>query len=32
MDRFAHLDWPFFEPRHEELARKAEDWAVTSLS
>src|SRR5437773_10331036 len=32
MDRFAHLDWPFFEPRHAELARKAEDWAVTSLS
>src|SRR5260221_2798318 len=32
MDRFAHLDWPFFEPRHAELARKAEDWAATSLS
>jgi len=32
VDRFAHLDWPFFEPRHAELARKAEDWAVTSLS
>src|SRR5256886_8752350 len=32
MDRFAHLDWPFFEPRHAELARKAEGWAVTSLS
>src|SRR5216684_4119601 len=32
MDRFANLDWPFFEPRHAELARKAEDWAATSLS
>src|SRR6267154_740832 len=32
MDRFAHLDWPFCEPRHAELARKAEDWAATSLS
>src|SRR6266404_9982787 len=32
MDRFAHLDWPFFEPRHAELARKAEDCAATSLS
>ncbi len=32
MDRFAHLDWPFFEPRHAELARRAEDWAAASLS
>src|SRR5258706_9082886 len=31
MDRFAHLDWPFFEPRHAELARKAEDWAAANL-
>src|SRR5258706_12451332 len=32
MDRFAHLDWPFFEPRHAELARRAEHWAAASLS
>src|SRR5258705_11003531 len=32
MDRFAHLDWPFFEPRHAELARRAERWAAASLS
>lgn len=32
MDRFAHLDWPFFEPRHAELARRAEAWAATNLA
>jgi len=31
MDRFAHLDWPFFEPRHAELARRAELWAAEHL-
>jgi acyl-CoA dehydrogenase len=31
MDRFAHLEWPFFEPRHAELARKTESWAAASL-
>jgi alkylation response protein AidB-like acyl-CoA dehydrogenase len=31
MDRFAHLDWPFFEPRHAELARRAEGWAAGKL-
>src|SRR5258707_11975742 len=31
MDRFAHLDWPFFEPRHTELARRAESWAARNL-
>jgi alkylation response protein AidB-like acyl-CoA dehydrogenase len=31
MDRFAHLDWPFFEPRHGELARRAETWAAANL-
>jgi acyl-CoA dehydrogenase len=31
MDRFAHLEWPFFEPRHAELARAAERWAAASL-
>src|SRR5262245_4577302 len=32
MDRFAHLEWPFFEPRHAALARKAEGWAAANLS
>ena len=31
MDRFAHLDWPFFEPRHAELARRADTWAAANL-
>jgi len=31
VDRFAHLDWPFFEPRHAELARRAESWAGANL-
>jgi acyl-CoA dehydrogenase len=31
MDRFAHLEWPFFEPRHAELARAAERWAVDNV-
>src|SRR2546430_16869893 len=31
MDRFAHLDWPFFGPRHAELARRAESWAAANL-
>ncbi|MSP96061.1 MAG: acyl-CoA dehydrogenase [Betaproteobacteria bacterium] len=29
MDRFAHLDWPFFEPRHAALAREADAWAAS---
>ncbi len=28
MDRFAHYDWPFFEPRHGALAREADVWAA----
>jgi acyl-CoA dehydrogenase len=32
MDRFAHLAWPFFEPRHAALAKQAEDFAGTSLA
>ncbi|HET7764274.1 MAG TPA: acyl-CoA dehydrogenase family protein [Burkholderiales bacterium] len=32
MDRFAHLEWPFFEPRHAALARKAEEWAAAHLA
>jgi acyl-CoA dehydrogenase len=31
MDRFAHYEWPFFEPRHGELARQAEGWAKENL-
>ena len=29
MDRFAHYEWPFFEPRHAALARAADAWAGT---
>jgi acyl-CoA dehydrogenase len=32
MDRFAHCEWPFFEPRHAEIARHADAWAVQSLA
>src|SRR3954470_940768 len=32
MDRFAHYGWPFFEPRHEKLAREAEAWACENLA
>jgi alkylation response protein AidB-like acyl-CoA dehydrogenase len=32
MDRFAHLQWPFFEERHRKLAREAEAWAKENLS
>ncbi|MEO8202318.1 MAG: acyl-CoA dehydrogenase family protein [Betaproteobacteria bacterium] len=28
MDRFAHYEWPFFEPRHAVLAREADAWAA----
>src|SRR5262245_30081407 len=31
MDRFAHLDWPFFEDRHRKLAREADAWAAQNL-
>jgi acyl-CoA dehydrogenase len=31
MDRFAHYAWPFFESRHEKLAREAEAWASENL-
>jgi acyl-CoA dehydrogenase len=32
MDRFAHYGWPFFEPRHLQLAREAEAWACSNLA
>jgi acyl-CoA dehydrogenase len=32
MDRFAHLQWPFFEEKHRKLAREAEDFAGKSFS
>ena len=32
MDRFAHLEWPFFEGRHRKLARDAEAWARDNLA
>ncbi len=28
MDRFAHFEWPFFEPRHMALAREADAWVA----
>jgi acyl-CoA dehydrogenase len=28
MDRFSHLEWPFFEPRHAALVREADAWAL----
>jgi acyl-CoA dehydrogenase len=31
MDRFAHYDWPFFEPRHAALAKEAEAFAEENL-
>jgi len=31
MDRFQHYEWPFLEPRHAELAEKAERFAGESL-
>ncbi len=32
MNPLAHLDWPFFDDRHRELARSLEQWASDSLS
>src|SRR4051812_12405079 len=32
MDRFAHYELPFFEPRHAALAREAETWAAENLA
>jgi acyl-CoA dehydrogenase len=27
-----YLDWPFFEPRHGDLARRLDDWAMQHIS
>jgi acyl-CoA dehydrogenase len=32
MDRFAHYSWPFFDERHEKLAREADAWARENLA
>jgi acyl-CoA dehydrogenase len=31
VDRFAHLDWPFYEEKHRKLAREADAWAAQNL-
>jgi acyl-CoA dehydrogenase len=31
MDRFAHLDWPFFDPPHAALSRAVDTWARAHL-
>src|SRR5688500_20390374 len=31
MDRFAHYEWPFFEPRHPALAKEIEGYARENL-
>lgn len=32
MSRFSHLDWPFLEPRHKQLARELDAWAREHLA
>jgi alkylation response protein AidB-like acyl-CoA dehydrogenase len=32
VDRFAHLQWPFFDDRHHKLAREADAWAAQNLA
>jgi len=32
MDRFAHYDWPFFEPRHAALAKEIESFSKENLA
>jgi len=32
VDRFAHLQWPFFDDRHRKLAREADAWAAQNLA
>ncbi|HEU4646350.1 MAG TPA: acyl-CoA dehydrogenase family protein, partial [Burkholderiales bacterium] len=31
MDRFSHLQWPFFDPPHAVLSRAVDTWAVEKL-
>jgi len=31
MDRFSHLDWPFFDPPHATLSRAVDTWASAHL-
>jgi acyl-CoA dehydrogenase len=31
MDRFSHLQWPFFDPPHAALSREVDTWAVANL-
>ncbi|MGC2696273.1 MAG: acyl-CoA dehydrogenase family protein [Candidatus Angelobacter sp.] len=31
MMQASHLDWPFFEPRHKQLAHKLDEWACRNL-
>lgn len=31
MDRFAHLNWPFFDPPHAALSRGVDTWACANL-
>jgi alkylation response protein AidB-like acyl-CoA dehydrogenase len=31
MDRFDHLDWPFFDARHASFARELDAWAATNI-
>jgi acyl-CoA dehydrogenase len=32
VDRFAHLQWPFFDDKHRKLAREADAWAAQNLA
>ncbi len=32
LDHLSHLDWPFFEPRHRELARALDAWAAEHVA
>jgi len=32
VDRFAHYGWPFFEPRHQQLAKQADAFAAGNFS
>jgi alkylation response protein AidB-like acyl-CoA dehydrogenase len=32
MSDTSYLDWPFFEPRHRELAREADGWAAANIA